>query len=60
MKLNNDNFLNLVNFIDTSYNTITIKDLIIYACQSGLYKDLYLNFHILNELINEHNKIYIK
>lgn len=56
MKINNENLIELLNYITTSYETITFTDLVNYAIASDLYKDLYCNHFILERVLNEHNK----
>ena len=52
----NDNFNMILNYINSSLVEITYKELVQYCVDYDLYRELYVNFHIFEKLVQEKNK----
>lgn len=52
----NDNFTNILNYIESSDQVLSYYDLIQYCIDYDQYKELYLNYHVFKDLMLEHNK----
>lgn len=53
----NDNFNMILNYINSSLEIITYKELIQYCIDYDLYKELYVNIKIFEKLIEEKNEV---
>lgn len=52
----NDNFINILTYIQSSDQVLSYYDLIQYCIDYDQYKELYLNYHVFKDLMLEHNK----
>lgn len=51
----NENLTSLFNFINDSEKLISWKELVQFALDYDMYEELYLNSHILQKLIDDHD-----
>ena len=59
MKKNNlENFTSLMNYINEYDGIVIWKDIIQFALDHSMYKELYMNHFIFDHLIKEHNESY--
>lgn len=52
----NDNLINIINFIRSNPEKLTFYEVIQYCIDYDQYKEVYQNYHIIKDLILEHNK----
>lgn len=46
----------IINYINTSEKSVYLSDLIQFCVDYELFIELYMNYPIIHDLINEHNK----
>lgn len=51
----NQKLVSIFNFIETSEYKISFSDLIHWSIDMDCYKEFYLNLHIIQLLLDEHN-----
>lgn len=51
----NENLTSLFNFIQECETTVSWADLVQFALDYKMYEELYLNAHILQKLIDDHD-----
>lgn len=51
----NENLTSIINYVHDYENEIGWFHLVQYCIDYGMYKELFLNYHIINKLIEEHN-----
>lgn len=57
MKINsiNDNFTNILNYINSSEHEVSYADLLQYCIDYDQYKEYYLNYYVFKDILLEHN-----
>lgn len=52
----NDNFTNILNFINSSEHEVSYVDLLQYCIDYDQYKEYYLNYPVFKDILLEHNE----
>ena len=51
----NDNFTNILNYINSSEHEVSYYDLLQYCIDYDQYKEYYLNYPVFKDILIEHN-----
>lgn len=51
----NDNFTNILNFINSATGIVSYEELLQYVIDYDQYKEYYMNYHIFKDILIEHN-----
>lgn len=51
----NDNFTNILNYINSAESQVSYEELLQYVIDYDQYKEYYLNYHIFKDILLEHN-----
>lgn len=55
----NENLVSIINYIDTKEEFVSFRELLQWCIDMECYKELYIHFHILFPILEEHNKNYV-
>lgn len=56
----NENLIAIFTYINTDEYFLSLQELINFCLDYEYYKELYENFHIIRQLLDEHNKVHTK